>query len=137
VIPSGKEACDRRVSVELELRRGVEAPAIARAAVGELCEHAGLVGARRQTLQLLVSEVVTNAVLHSNGPAATPIRLSARASDDVVRVEVDDGGRGFTPGSAARARGGWGLQIVQKEARQWGIEDMDGTRVWFELARER
>jgi anti-sigma regulatory factor (Ser/Thr protein kinase) len=138
VIPGGQEACNRQgARVELELRRGVEAPAIARAAVGELCQQAGVTGASCQTLLLLVSEIVTNAVLHSNGPAATPIRLAANAADDVVRVDVDDGGRGFTPGDAARARGGWGLRLVQKEARRWGIEDGHGTRVWFELALER
>lgn len=137
MIPGGQEACNRQgARVELELRRGVEAPAIARAAVGELCQQAGVTGSRCQTLLLLVSEIVTNAVLHSNGPAATPIRLAAHAGDDVVRVDVDDGGRGFTPGDAARARGGWGLRLVEKEARRWGIEDVRGTRVWFELALE-
>jgi anti-sigma regulatory factor (Ser/Thr protein kinase) len=138
VIPGGQEACNRQgARVELALRRGVEAPAIARAAVGELCQEAGLARARCQTLLLLVSEIVTNAVLHSNGPAATPIRLAVHATDDVVRVDVDDGGGGFTPGAAARARGGWGLRLVQKQASRWGVEDVRGTRVWFELALER
>src|ERR1700730_957419 len=127
MIPGGKATCARQgASVELELHRGVEAPAIARAAVGGLCEQAGLTDARCQALQLLVSEIVTNAVLHSNGPADTPIRLAAHAADDAVRVEVDDGGRGFTRGDAARARGGWGLRLVEKEARRWGIEDIHG-----------
>jgi two-component sensor histidine kinase len=120
-------------SLELDIERGRCAPAIARAAISGLCEQVGLTGARCHTMRLLVSELVTNAVLHSEAPPTTPIRLAADSDDDRVRVEVADGGRPFTPSDAARARGGWGLRLVEKEARRWGVDDLHGTTVWFEL----
>jgi anti-sigma regulatory factor (Ser/Thr protein kinase) len=120
-------------SLELEIQRGRDAPAVARAAIDRLCERAGLTGARCHTLRLLVSEVVTNAVLHSDAPASIPILLDAGADSDRVRVAVADGGRCFTPSDAARAHGGWGLRLVGKEALRWGVDDLGGTVVWFEL----
>src|SRR5205807_1223676 len=59
--------------LELALERNVQAPAIARAAISGLCEDLRLDGPVRQTLVLLISEVVSNAVLHSSGPAEAPI----------------------------------------------------------------
>jgi anti-sigma regulatory factor (Ser/Thr protein kinase) len=124
-------------SLELDIERGRHAPAISRAAISGLCERVGLTGARCHTLRLLVSELVTNAVLHSEAPPTSPIRLAADSDNDRVRVEVADGGRPFTPPDAARARGGWGLRLVEKEARCWGVEDVHGTMVWFELGVRR
>ncbi len=123
-------------SLELDLRRDKTAPGVARAAITGLCETVGLVGGRCQTLLLLVSEVVTNAVLHSNAPTSAPIRFRADAEEDCVRVDVHDGGTDFTPPPPLppRAHGGWGLQLVEREARHWGVAQSDGTLVWFELA---
>jgi anti-sigma regulatory factor (Ser/Thr protein kinase) len=126
--------------LRLELRRGQDAPAEARAAVSDWCPD--LIGGepRRETLLLLVSELVTNAVLHSHGPADAPIRLSASVEDERVRVEVTDAGRRFTPvarepataGSRARI-GGYGLYVVDQVASRWGVDRACGTRVWFEV----
>jgi anti-sigma regulatory factor (Ser/Thr protein kinase) len=134
VIPTSERVCGRQdTSVQLELGRGADAPATARAAVSGLCERAGLSGARCHTLLLLVSEIVTNAVLHSNERPGAPIHFAAEAADGVLRIEVADGGRGFTDADATRTRGGWGLRLVAKEASRWGVDDARGTRVWFEL----
>jgi anti-sigma regulatory factor (Ser/Thr protein kinase) len=84
---------------------------------------------------LLLSELVTNALLHARTP------LTVRALDDsrAVRVAVIDSGtplRGYAPldGSAGR-----GLDIVSSLADAWGIEpngdDTPGTTAWFELNR--
>jgi anti-sigma regulatory factor (Ser/Thr protein kinase) len=137
VIRSGEQARNRQSSqLELELRPGADAPAMARAAVRELCEQERLARADCQTLLLLVSEIVTNAVLHSNARAGTPIHFLARVDDGTVRIEVFDGGSGFTQADAVRARGGWGLRLVAKEAHRWGVDDGRGTHVWFELGLE-
>ncbi len=84
------------------------------------------------TTELLVSELVTNAVLHSQ--SAVGVRISAGAS--VVRVEVSDGStllptpRSFSPDAAT----GRGLELVEVLSSRWGVESRpDGKVVWFEL----
>ena len=87
------------------------------------------------TLRLLVSEVVTNAVRHgSNG---RPVELHASWNSE-VRVEVSDDGEGFTPApriGALDEPGGFGLYLVGRLADRWGVETDDGTTVWFVLQR--
>jgi anti-sigma regulatory factor (Ser/Thr protein kinase) len=121
-------------ALELELQRAPDAPAVARAAAAGLCQQIGLTHARCQTLLLLVSEIVTNAVIHSKALPSTPIRFSAAANRHHVRVDVHDGGPGFTPQPRTGVHGGWGLRLLDQQARCWGIEDEQGTLVWFELA---
>jgi len=121
--------------LELALERGVQAPAIARAAISGLCEDLRLDGPVRQTLVLLISEVVSNAVLHSSGPAEAPITVMANVTPDVVRIAVTDAGEGFTPAGRdpARVEGGYGLYLLEKAASRWGVEATSPTTVWFEL----
>ncbi len=83
--------------------------------------------------QLLVSEVVTNALVH----AGTPIGISAFVGDDGLRVEVTDGS---TQAPAPRGYGdmagtGRGLRLLQQLVDQWGtLAHPDGKTVWFELS---
>jgi anti-sigma regulatory factor (Ser/Thr protein kinase) len=99
-------------------------------ALAEHCEDGQL-----ETLRLLVSELVTNAVRH--GAHSEPVELHASWNSE-VRVEVTDHGSGFTP----RPRpgeldepGGFGLFLVGRLADTWGVETSDSTRVWFVLRR--
>jgi anti-sigma regulatory factor (Ser/Thr protein kinase) len=89
----------------------------------------------RQTLRLLVSEVVTNAVRH--GSSDEPLELRARWNDE-VRVEVVDHGDGFLP-QPRRGQledpGGFGLYLVGCLADRWGVETDEATCVWFVLGR--
>ncbi|MDX3751154.1 ATP-binding protein [Streptomyces sp. AK08-02] len=81
--------------------------------------------------ELLVSELVTNAVLH----AASPFRLTLSASHGVLRCEVTDTGRG-TPQvlCAGTGESGRGMFLVDALARRWGChQDGPGKTVWFEL----
>jgi anti-sigma regulatory factor (Ser/Thr protein kinase) len=126
--------------LRLELNRDPEAPAAARGAVGEWCPDLAGGARRRETLLLLVSELVTNAVLHSQGPADAPIRLSVRIEEERVRVEVTDAGKRFTQASHELPRpgarttiGGYGLYVVDQAASRWGVDRACGTRVWFEI----
>jgi anti-sigma regulatory factor (Ser/Thr protein kinase) len=85
---------------------------------------------------LLVSEVVSNAVLHSLGPADAPVLLAATIGEEVVHIAVTDAGRGFTlRRPEPRADGGYGLYLLDQAARRWGVDQVGGTRVWFELSR--
>jgi anti-sigma regulatory factor (Ser/Thr protein kinase) len=123
--------------VELTLARNVQAPALARAAVAERAQQQGVDGSLAQSLILLVSEVVSNAVRHSNGDPDAPIEMLATFGKRAIRVSVTDAGEGFTPRSRdpSRTHDGYGLYLLEKVAERWGVEARGGTNVWFELAR--
>jgi anti-sigma regulatory factor (Ser/Thr protein kinase) len=122
----------------VSLERDPKAPSRARAAVAGFTEQSSLAQTQSDTLKLLVSELVSNAVLHSDAPPASDIVLCARVlTHGAVRVEVTDRGSGFTttPRDPAHREGGYGLFLVDKQASRWGVDHENGTRVWFELAR--
>jgi anti-sigma regulatory factor (Ser/Thr protein kinase) len=123
--------------VELELERTVNAPALARAEIAARCRELGLGGSLCQSLILLVSEVVSNAVRHSAGEPKAPVKLVATFDECKIRVVVTDAGDGFTPRprDPARAQDGYGLYLLEKVATRWGVESRGGTKVWFELPR--
>ena len=84
-------------------------------------------------VSLLVSEIVTNAVLH----ARTEVRVSIERGEDTIRVEIADecvsgpNVRHFT----RHATTGRGLQLVDELSDRWGSEPREGGKVvWFELS---
>ena len=89
-----------------------------------------------EVVELLISEVVTNAILHTSSPP----ELKIEVRPDCVRVEVRD----TDPQLRARVRStedptatsGRGLAIVDRLATAWGIETKPGVSkvVWFEVA---
>jgi anti-sigma regulatory factor (Ser/Thr protein kinase) len=93
-----------------------------------------------ETLRLLVTELVTNSVRHTDCDSLT-LRVAVGKAE--VLTEVADEAPGFdfesfaTSDSAAHGPDtGWGLFLVERLARNWGVqEDGDTKRVWFELAR--
>jgi anti-sigma regulatory factor (Ser/Thr protein kinase) len=95
---------------------------------------------RRDDAVLMTSELVTNAVLHTNSrrPGGT-VMITVLESAGGVRVEVADSGSELTaPVVRAEefAADGHGLFLVQSLADQWGyLRDETGTTVWFWLAR--
>jgi serine/threonine-protein kinase RsbW len=83
---------------------------------------------------LLVSELATNALVHSaSGRGGTfAVTVSHRSAD--VRIEVADQGGSWSPEIASDGLHGRGLTIVGSLARAWGITgDESGRTVWFEL----
>ena len=85
-------------------------------------------------VELLTSEVVTNALLH----ARRADELTVEVWPSVVRVEVEDPSSLLpSPRRAGRdAVSGRGLTIVAALARTWGVEMRPrGKRVWFEVDR--
>jgi anti-sigma regulatory factor (Ser/Thr protein kinase) len=132
--PSGSQSGP---TLRLSLDRDPQAPSLARAAVAGFTEQSELDSTQLATLTLLVSELVSNAVVHSDAPPPSDITLCARVLEEgAVRVEVIDQGNGFSTDIRirARARGGFGLFLVDTQATRWGVDREGGTRVWFELA---
>ena len=81
-----------------------------------------------EDVQLLASELVTNAVVH----ARTTIELVLTQCHDVVRLEVHDRRVSLEPVTPVER--GRGLQLVEDLAQQWGIVDDDsGKSVWLEI----
>jgi len=118
----------------VELPLSAEAPQTARARMARWCSDIGAEELRRETVQLLVSEVVTNAVVHSRASPDTDITVRARACWDSIRVEVIDAGASGVPTirEPEGPGGGYGLLIVATTAKRWGVEQNDNTLVWFE-----
>ncbi|MFF5976585.1 ATP-binding protein [Streptomyces sp. NPDC012769] len=92
--------------------------------------------AAAEDVLLVVSELVTNACLHAEGPES----LRVLRLDGGLRLEVADRGAGQpaprTPHRAGRP-GGHGMFIVQRLCRDWGIDRTPGApgkTVWAELA---
>jgi anti-sigma regulatory factor (Ser/Thr protein kinase) len=100
----------------------------ARRVVRETLRAWGL-DADQSDVELLVSELFSNALQHGSGP----IRLGLRAEGPRLRVEVvDRGSRRASPQADEPPVGGWGLRIVDQLAESWGLHQSDGeTRAWL------
>ncbi|MER7049368.1 ATP-binding protein [Streptomyces jumonjinensis] len=92
--------------------------------------------AAAEDVLLVVSELVTNACLHAEGPD----ELTVVCDGKVLRLEVSDRGAGQpaprTPHRAGRP-GGHGMFIVQRLCLDWGVVRVPGApgkTVWAELA---
>ena len=116
------------------LDAGVTAPGAARRAVAAAV--ADIAPDIREDLQLLVSELVSNAVVHAR-PAAGErrIALDVHISPEWVAVTVTDTGAGFDPARLTGPRpgvpGAHGLEMVAALSDMRGIDSRDPFRIWF------
>jgi anti-sigma regulatory factor (Ser/Thr protein kinase) len=119
--------------LHVELPMSPEAPQIARSSLTAWAEREPVPPWRVEKLRLIASEVVTNAVRHSGAPRDSTLYLAASRVGCDLLVTVTDAGDGPLP--AARDpdpyTGGYGMHIIDAEARRWGVERAEGTRVWF------
>jgi anti-sigma regulatory factor (Ser/Thr protein kinase) len=86
-------------------------------------------------IELLVSELVTNAVVHAQGA----VELKVWADPDLVRVEVTDGSRSSPQirDYGPEATTGRGVRLLDNLATRWGVElGSAGKTVWFEFATD-
>ena len=119
------------------LPRTADAPGMARRSVrhmagGEL-DHP-----EREMVDILMTELVTNAVVHAGRDAGKNVILRFAVAPERIRVEVCDRGVGFSSDQLAEPRsepGGYGLMMVDRGASRWGASAEGGTCVWFELDR--
>ena len=89
-----------------------------------------------EDVRLLLTELITNALRHSDMSPDDQIGVRAELSDGTVRIEVHDPGRdGPVEVRKPGARGGgYGLFLVDRLTNAWGVERLNGTTVWAELS---
>ncbi len=121
--------CQTTPRAEVELPVSREAPALARDFLrGSTCveHHSEVV----DDAVLLVSELVTNSVLHG-GP---PVVVAVDCDEATLQVRVRDGSPTLpAPRDAASGdENGRGLALVAEMSADWGVDtEEDGKHVWF------
>ena len=114
------------------LPRNAEASGLARSFLAEACcadRHAGVL----EDAQLLVSELVTNAVRHGGPPITLCVRCDG-SSDMQVRVSDGNVHQPQVKHPEATEEGGRGMMLVDLISEHWGVDtDDDGKVVWFQL----
>ncbi|MES4908410.1 MULTISPECIES: ATP-binding protein [unclassified Streptomyces] len=127
----GARAADRGVSWILP-RHPSSVPSARRLVLSQLAAWA-LTGSADDA-ELLVSEVVTNALRYTGGPVRLTLCLCP--ADDALRCEVEDADPTLpqTRQAGEDDEGGRGLYMIDLLARCWGSHRTGtGKTVWFEL----
>lgn len=89
---------------------------------------------------LLVSELVTNSVLHSNSKNGGKITLAIADCHDLIHVDVTDAGAPTAPEIRQDdlSEGGRGLMLVHQISHKWAVhDDPAGRTVWFQVKYRR
>lgn len=131
--------CKSTARAEMLLPMQRTAPAMAR----ELARRSGCTEHALEVLDdalLLISELVTNSVLHG-GP---PIVLTIECDGEALHVRVRDGAAATPVAMSVEqdAESGRGLSLVDLISDTWGVMPVaddygDGKEVWFELRAQR
>jgi anti-sigma regulatory factor (Ser/Thr protein kinase) len=118
---------------KIELPGGLQAPQHARRAIEE--HFSTVVGsAMLASIELLATELVSNAVRHGGAGEEEVVVLHLAVAPNCLRVEVCDPGVGFEPGPPRPyGEGGYGLFLVSEVSSRWGVSHEDGNCAWFEL----
>src|SRR5215218_256295 len=121
-------------SFEVTVLATPDAPAVARRVLS-----AWLDGSLREGVledaKLLLSELVTNCLLHADLATDDSIWIRAQLNLGNLRLEVRDAGEHGTakPRAPSTTGGGFGLHLVDLLAARWGVSNSGGTHVWLEL----
>jgi anti-sigma regulatory factor (Ser/Thr protein kinase) len=117
----------------IELPGGPRSPQLARRAAEEHFS-AKLDEDRLASVELLTTELVSNAVRHGGADEGTGVVLHVALAPGCLRVEVCDHGSGFEVSMPAPyGEGGYGLFIVSEVASRWGVSREADNCAWFEL----
>ncbi len=126
---------EQRVEVATRLPADLQAVSRARRTTSATLQDWGLAGDAVDSALLVVSELVTNAVLHTGEPCELLLSRDP-AQPSTVRVAVHDAStRHPSPRDAGDdALGGRGLAIVEALADDWGVTPQgEGKAVWADL----
>ena len=125
---------ESRVRALYKIEARPEGPAKARRIVAE--ELSTLLSpGELDDVKLMVSELVTNGIVHAREENEAPVMLDLCVNGG-IRCTVLDQGPGFCAGLADvrdDARPGWGLRLVEQLSDRWGMQcSPRRTEVWFE-----
>lgn len=128
-----------QLTARVDLAVSRRAPGAARRFAEAVLGNWGLPDEVVDAALLVVSELVTNVVLHAGGQTdAVQVQLDAHAGG--VRLGVVDGSavvplaRALAAAADDSAESGRGVGIVQALAERWGVDEHHGgKRVWVEL----
>ncbi len=125
-VPAALRRAPRLLRAAIDLPPTLEAPAAARAFVGAALARWQVPGVV-EGARWVVSELVTNAVVHARTEVTVRVTLAGR------RVHLSAADRG--PGGPVQSRRGSGLTVVEQLSRRWGFLPRlgDGTVVWAVL----
>jgi len=91
----------------------------------------------RDVVELLTSELITNAVHYGGGPVRLGMSLVPSEVAERVRVEVADAAATRLPilrEDNPNAENGRGIALVASLSTTWGVEPRDSEKiVWFEV----
>lgn len=110
--------------------RDLRSVAHVRHAVGDFLDHEGVADAREDVL-LVVSELVTNSLMHTDGAPGVVVRHVANPE----RIDIEISDRSSTPPVprtiGVGALGGRGLTIVDRLSSAWGVRPVrEGKTTW-------
>ena len=115
--------------------------AVARGRIAADLRRAGLIGGTIADAALVLSELLSNAILHAHPLPDERVRVAWVLSPAVLEVLVSDGGGVTWPHPAPPSLssiGGRGLSIVEHLCSSWGVRgDERGTTVWAILPAPR
>ena len=124
----------------LKLAGGSGAPARARR-WARSCLAGTPLGISWDDLALIVSELVTNSVVHARVDSSGELTITAASRPGCWRIAVSDPGSDtqprLRPHELGVSSGGLGLQIVDRLCTDWGsFRDADrATHVWCDVPR--
>ena len=125
---------DSRIRALYKIDSDLEGPALARRIVAdELSDHVS--DNVIEDVQLMVSELVTNGIVHGSAQGDDPVMLDL-CLNGAIRCRVQDHGARFATrvrnGGDDGSVGGWGLQVVEQLSDLWGMQcSPQQTEVWF------
>jgi two-component sensor histidine kinase len=92
---------------------------------------------RLASVELLTTELVSNAVRHGGADEGHSVVLHLALAPGCLRIEVCDPGHGFDAGPPSPyGEGGYGLFIVSEMSSRWGVAHDVENCAWFELDLE-
>jgi anti-sigma regulatory factor (Ser/Thr protein kinase) len=138
---AGAAALDDVAVHRVWLSGGLDAAVGGRSAM-DLITGEGFHEEERELLRLMISELVANSVVHGGAIGAGDlIQLLITVRPGMLRVECSDPCGGFDAPAElpydARRPGGYGLQIIDELADDWGTRLGRSGSTWFEYARGR
>jgi anti-sigma regulatory factor (Ser/Thr protein kinase) len=125
----------------MRIRGGVDAPSRARRLVlSQLDDQIGPTTA--SDVALIVSELVTNSVVHADVGRHRTLTLDLVRLDDRIRISVIDPGSRLEPHILPpddERLDGFGLFLVRELSEAWGVgrDRIGRSRVWCDIALDR